>query len=308
VPAAVGDIAMRALRHNPDERFATAAEMQAAMEKAMVTANVPATTLDVAAFAGEFLVDRATARKQTLELALSAARERERVTHLLQPTEVDVTSGSGIVDVGTYAGRFGSLTPPTFAMDGAPSSRDRDDDLLTVPLLPLATPTESRASSARARDHVQSVVVAAGAATEDDAPRALANEPLTALTMLSVGRRRKNMTLLVGGVFGGLGVLAVGMLVAMASSASGGPLLVAKPAMSAWRALATPATPRTLSTATTTLTETAPSAEPSATVVMPKPAAMAPPRWTAMPMPLPAAHPTPSATSAAKKPRIDDGF
>jgi serine/threonine-protein kinase len=78
VPPAVGAVVERALRHDPDERYATAAELREAIEEAMRAARLEATTADVAQFASPYLSDRADNRKQAIELALAAASQRER--------------------------------------------------------------------------------------------------------------------------------------------------------------------------------------------------------------------------------------
>ena len=317
VPAAIGDIAMRALRHDPAERFATAAEMQSAMEQAMVAAGTVATTLDVAAFAAEFLVDRATARKQTLELALSAARERERVTHLLQPTEVDLSSASGIVDVGSHAARVGSiapqalrslppLRPPPPARPSPSLAPDGREDELTV-----ALPPPPAAPQMAELAHAPSVVI-----RDADAPDAMREmremrEPLTALTSMSQDRRRRQLTMVVGG---GVGALALLMLVAIAvASSSGGDALRAKPMLAAWKSLALPA----LASPSAPDESSPPPVAPSASVLVSTPAPtptvlapVAPPRFTPPAAQPPRRAPTAATPTAAppRKPRVDDGF
>ena len=308
VPAAIGDIAMRALRHDPAERFATAAEMQSAMEKAMVAAGTVATTLDVAAFASEFLVDRATARKQTLELALSAARERERVTHLLQPTEVDVSSASGIVDVGAHAARVGSIAPQ--ALRPAPPPRpqppslapgERDDELTVALPPPAPRPPEPALAG------VPSVVISdAHAPNATDALR----EPLTALTSMSQDRRRRQLTILVGG---GVGALALLMLVAIAVASSSGDAIRAKPTLAAWRSLPLPALASPSAPDDPSASPVAPPASVLASTPTPRPtviAPIAPPRSTP-PVAQPPSRPPTAATPPTvppRKPRVDDGF
>jgi eukaryotic-like serine/threonine-protein kinase len=75
----------RALSHDLDARFATAADMQLAMERAMADAGIVTTTSNVAAFAAAHLAPYAEKRKQAIQVALAAAAERQRVRALMQP-------------------------------------------------------------------------------------------------------------------------------------------------------------------------------------------------------------------------------
>jgi formylglycine-generating enzyme required for sulfatase activity/serine/threonine protein kinase len=72
VPGAVAELVHRALSVDPVQRFATAAEMQGAIEAAMVALGIPTTTANVAAFAAEHLADRAAARGLEIEQAIEA--------------------------------------------------------------------------------------------------------------------------------------------------------------------------------------------------------------------------------------------
>ncbi len=82
VPPAVAAVVRRALTHDPAKRYATTLEMQTAIEAAMVQAKLATTTADVAAFCAEHLADRAIARKQAVDGALKAAKERTRAAGL----------------------------------------------------------------------------------------------------------------------------------------------------------------------------------------------------------------------------------
>jgi serine/threonine-protein kinase len=82
---AIAALVMRALSHKPENRFATAAELRAALENAMAEAMVPTTPADVAAFAAEHLRERADRRRHAIDSALVAAAERRRVEDLLRP-------------------------------------------------------------------------------------------------------------------------------------------------------------------------------------------------------------------------------
>jgi serine/threonine protein kinase len=93
VPPAVGAVVRRALSHDPEGRYATAADMQAALEAAMVEARLVTTTTDVAAFVREHMADRAKKRKEAMDLALSAAAQREKVARALERAGADSSAG-----------------------------------------------------------------------------------------------------------------------------------------------------------------------------------------------------------------------
>ena len=93
VPAAVRAIVERALSHSRELRYATAAEIQAAIETAMASSNLVTTTADVAAFTEKHLVQRAARRREAIDIALAAAEDRERVRAILKPETDDSHSG-----------------------------------------------------------------------------------------------------------------------------------------------------------------------------------------------------------------------
>ncbi len=102
VHPSISSIVSRALAHRPDGRFATAAEMQAEMERAMVDAGLVTTTANVATFAASFLGTNAEKRKAATQTALAAAAERQRVRQVLQPMVSQETS-TGVSKVGPSA-------------------------------------------------------------------------------------------------------------------------------------------------------------------------------------------------------------
>jgi serine/threonine-protein kinase len=77
VHPAVAAVADRALRFNAEERYATAAEMQAALLTAMVDAREPTTTEDVGAFVSTHLADRIAARREAIANARLGIGEEE---------------------------------------------------------------------------------------------------------------------------------------------------------------------------------------------------------------------------------------
>jgi serine/threonine-protein kinase len=94
VPNDVAAIVRRALTHDVDERFATAAELQTALEAAMHATGNSVQAGDVAAYIAEHLAERSHARKEAIALAIQSADERLRIAKVLQ-TNSDVSSDDG---------------------------------------------------------------------------------------------------------------------------------------------------------------------------------------------------------------------
>jgi eukaryotic-like serine/threonine-protein kinase len=92
VPPPIQQVIAKALSIDPERRYETAAELQRALEQTMAQTGYATTTADVAAFTLEHLASRSKARREAVELALSAAAERARVEDLLQPTANDTRS------------------------------------------------------------------------------------------------------------------------------------------------------------------------------------------------------------------------
>jgi hypothetical protein len=100
VPASVSAAIMRALAHDPAKRFATAAEMQAALEAAMGESGLMTTTVGVSAFVQEHMAERAKKRREGMDLALGAAAQREKVARVLELVGADSSSGHRAIDPG----------------------------------------------------------------------------------------------------------------------------------------------------------------------------------------------------------------
>jgi serine/threonine-protein kinase len=84
VPAPVAAVVSRALSHRVDDRFATAAEMQLALERAMAEVGASTTATEVAAFLQSQASDRAQKRRESIALGLQAADEREKVAAIMK--------------------------------------------------------------------------------------------------------------------------------------------------------------------------------------------------------------------------------
>ena len=109
VPQPIAKVVRRAMSHDPDKRFESAAELQRAIESAMIEAGMATTTSDVAAYLDEHLSDRREQRRAAIALALKAAADRMRMVELLKPPSND--SASGLMNVGA---RTPALTPAPF--------------------------------------------------------------------------------------------------------------------------------------------------------------------------------------------------
>jgi serine/threonine protein kinase len=95
---AVAAVVRRALSHVREQRFATAAEMQQALEEAIVQAGLVTTTAAVAAYLAEQVGDRANKRKEAIALGLKAAEEREKFAEQMR-NNTDLKQ-TGISDTG----------------------------------------------------------------------------------------------------------------------------------------------------------------------------------------------------------------
>ncbi len=128
VHPAIRGVVRTALAHAPENRYATAAAMREAIEDAMIEAMVPTTTGDVAAFAAEHLVERTEKRHQSIELALAAAAERQRIEELLRPPSD--RSSTGFMSATPVSGSQPHM-PPAASTGSLPADR-------TMPEAPTA--------------------------------------------------------------------------------------------------------------------------------------------------------------------------
>jgi serine/threonine-protein kinase len=134
-------IVHRALTHAPDGRFATAAALQAAMEAAMQDAGVVTTTAGVAAFAAEHLAPYTEKRQSSVQLALAAATERQRMRKLLE--------NMAHPEVSTDVSEIGGAPPSeTTIVDDVEVTQQLDGPALPPPpLLPTPSAPPRRSAS-----------------------------------------------------------------------------------------------------------------------------------------------------------------
>ena len=116
VPPAVAAVILRALTHKLEDRFATAAELQTAIEATMASSQLATTPADVATFMEKHMADRAANRRDAIAMALAAAEERARMQELLKPPNPDSSiSNVGGLRLGkTQQEREALLTVPGF--------------------------------------------------------------------------------------------------------------------------------------------------------------------------------------------------
>jgi serine/threonine-protein kinase len=118
VATPIAEVIKRAMCVKAEGRFDTAADMQHALEKAMVEANLATSTVEVAAFTQKHMGDRAEARRKAVELALQAGAERARMNELLRTSSESFDTPSGHWPVGEKSDPARELVSP---FDIAPS-------------------------------------------------------------------------------------------------------------------------------------------------------------------------------------------
>jgi hypothetical protein len=116
VPPEVAAVVRRALAHAPSARFATAAEMQQALEEASAKAGLLTTSAAVAAYLAEHMGNHAEKRKEAIALGLKAATEREKYAEMMR-SNTDRKTGAETSDTGMRAAMLapGEATNPSSA-------------------------------------------------------------------------------------------------------------------------------------------------------------------------------------------------
>jgi hypothetical protein len=277
--------------HSPDQRFATAAELREALERAMFEAKVPTTTTDVAQFWAQHMSERATRRKQAIDFAIAAAADRKRVAEMLRPPGERSPSGS-------YPPPATLPTPKPF--DALASS----SDFPAAAPQPAASPTSDAVARLTARvsepppppaSHVSSYATLGSAAIEAS-PRMSLQPPA----------RRPLFPFIAGGVIAVVAVTVFALAVLRPPSTD--PLIPAKappqaPTVEATAAtIAPPAPPPSPASTRDAAPATVASAPPPGPAAAPVRAA--PPAAAPQP-PRPA---TPPQPTKPKNKTVDDGF
>ena len=93
VHGAVAAVVRRALSFTPHARYATAAEMQQALEEAIVRSGLVTTAAGVAAYLAAQMGERAEKRKEAIALGLKAADERDKFAEIMRSNTDRKTAG-----------------------------------------------------------------------------------------------------------------------------------------------------------------------------------------------------------------------
>ena len=93
IPPEVGEIAYAALSYAADGRFASADEMQRAVESALIKCCGPTTAADVSAYVNSKMSERIERRKRTIQRALEAAEQRKQLAAEFE-TAIEQSSSS----------------------------------------------------------------------------------------------------------------------------------------------------------------------------------------------------------------------
>jgi serine/threonine-protein kinase len=131
VPKPVAAVIRRALTYDAAHRYATASELQVALEAAMRATQSMTRASDVAAYVGERLASRAAARKEAIALAMKSATERSHIAKVLQ-TNTEMGSGVGRIEP----------TDQTLAAPVAPAGK-QDVETIVLAKESTAAPGES---------------------------------------------------------------------------------------------------------------------------------------------------------------------
>jgi serine/threonine-protein kinase len=215
VPSSISLVLRKALSQDTATRYATAAELQSALEQAIAESGLGTTPAHVAAFCAEQLRDRIQSRKEALALALSAAAERARIQDMLKPTADDSLASHRIDgEVAKLVLARESASPDP--VDTTPSAAEKPARLESASELGRAPPLSERSSPTLGAD---------GSMTGD--------VPLT-----STGRSRRRLTSLAAAL-AALAVFALALRLLLASPARRPP----EPALLAIAAAAPPARP-----------------------------------------------------------------
>jgi eukaryotic-like serine/threonine-protein kinase len=131
VHPAVVAVVRRALLHDPEKRYATAAELQQALEMAMIEAEVSTSHAAVAAFLERVVADRAKRRRDGIALGLKAAEERDKYAAAMR-SDAD-TTGETAPSLGNVEPSSASLaTLGSSAITVAPRDRPRRRTIAVV--------------------------------------------------------------------------------------------------------------------------------------------------------------------------------
>jgi len=102
VHRAIVAVVHRALSAAPEKRYATAADMQHALQEAIVDSKLTSSASAVAAFLAEHVADPSRKRKEAIALGVKAAADREKYEEMMRSNVrvTGATSRTGVSDTG----------------------------------------------------------------------------------------------------------------------------------------------------------------------------------------------------------------
>jgi len=188
VHRAIAAVIQRALATAPEERYPTAAEMQHAVQEAIVEAGVGLSAAAVASFLAEHVAEPSRKRKEAIALGIKAAADREKFEEMMRSNlrVTGATSRTGVSETGvskagaalssTAVEGLGRQRPPRKAL---PIAAAGGASLLAIVGVVIAathrSPAQERAISA-----------SASSASKPDAPVATPAAPETRATTVTV--------------------------------------------------------------------------------------------------------------------------
>jgi serine/threonine protein kinase len=149
LPPRVVALVEKALAYDPEDRFATMGEMRAAVEAAIDDLSDSVTSTDVAELAAKYLSSRAEQRRKSIDLALRAAAERDRVTKLLVAPDSDSDSDPALrPQIDAFARSRMPTVPDMPAAIDRTSASSRSFGAASIPTIPPRAPSTWRRASA----------------------------------------------------------------------------------------------------------------------------------------------------------------
>jgi serine/threonine-protein kinase len=122
VHPAVALVVRKALSHAPGARYATAFEMQQALEDAIVRAGLVTTSASIAAYLADNTGDRSEKRKEAISLGLKAAEDREKYAEIMRSNTERPQTGTSSSGAGTPSLAPSEATNPSASGATSPSS------------------------------------------------------------------------------------------------------------------------------------------------------------------------------------------
>ena len=152
VPAQVRAVVAKALHSAPDQRYATALDMQHALETAMQACGAVATPADVAAFARKHLAGSIQRRKDAVQAAIDKANHRQKSNvQLLAPLDEASSPGIPIAEESDSDGGSGESIAPE---ESAASSEGAEKILDRAPQSAPVARVETAAAEGADEDEV----------------------------------------------------------------------------------------------------------------------------------------------------------